>query len=77
MKLVIEPSAGVGIAAWKKWKSINIDSKSTRTEIGSESEAEANSDIRNVVIILCGGNIDMELFYKSTAAQGNNVAASV
>ena len=55
MKLVIEPSAGVGLAA--------VLAPGFREAVGP--------DCKNVGVILCGGNIDlgrfMELMHKDAA----------
>ncbi len=48
LKLMIEPSAGVGVAAWRK------DGVAARYDTGRT---------QNIVIILCGGNLDLEKFY--------------
>lgn len=48
LKLVVEPSAGVGIAAWRKT---------------GVAQSYYQGTPQNIVIILCGGNLDMEKFY--------------
>ena len=50
LKLMIEPSAGVGVAAWRK-EGVAAGYSTGRTQ--------------NVVIILCGGNLDLEKFYET------------
>ena len=53
LKLMVEPSAGVGVAAWRRLQ-----------REGSQDQYVSSSRRQNVVIILCGGNIDLDLFYE-------------
>ncbi len=58
LKLMIEPSAGVGVAAWKA-----IMQQGNDAGAGGAQYIPLNRR-QDVVIILCGGNIDLELFYE-------------